>query len=391
MSPALTLIIASIVSLFSSFWIHPYILKLAKMKHITDDPDALRKFQKDPVPLLGGHAVFFGIMTGMLVAQCVLDCQSLFSVIIVSCLLLSFGSIDDILNLSPGARFFFEVLLALMLIYGGNLVIDDFHGLFGVNRIHPGIAVPLTILTFVGILNAINLIDGVDGLTSGFGIITCSFFCLIFCLGKDWCWAVLALVCAAALVPFFLHNVFGRKSHIYLGDGGTLLLGTLLAAFVIEILRHGSPVAQAATGWHKLCLIAMVLALLAQPVADCLRVMGWRIAKGLSPFNADRTHIHHLFLEARFSHLFTTFFILSFNLLVLGVWYLSYRLGADQGWQLFIVISMAVLVDFGFYTWMALARKEKSRTYHRFVWIGLHSHYARTGFWKHMRRLMDGE
>ena len=389
MSPQLTLLIASVVSFFISLWIHPYILKLAKMKNITDVPDK-RKLQKEPVPVMGGHAVLFGILAGLLVAQCALDCQPLLSVVIASGMMLYLGSLDDILNLSPAARFCSEIVLAIMLIYGGGLIIDDFHGLFGIHQINHTIAVPLTVLTFVGIVNAINLIDGVDGLSSGFGIMTCGFFCVIFGLSEDWCWAVLALITATALLPFFLHNVFGSKSHIYIGDGGTLLLGTYLAAFVIEVLRHDSPVAQTATGWHGLCLIAMVLALLAEPIADCLRVMGWRVVKGLSPFHADRTHMHHLFIEARFSHLFTTFFILVFNLLVLGVWYLSYWLGADQGWQLLIVIGMAVLVDFGFYYWMSFERKENSRAYRHFVWFGIHTHFKRTGFWKRMRRLMDG-
>ena len=391
MNPALTLIIATFVSFAASFWIHPYVLKLAKLKHITDDPDGRRKFQRAPVPLMGGHAVIFGVLSGLLVAQCFLDCRDLFSAVLVACLLFRIGALDDIINMSPGSRFLIEILLSLVLIFGGNLVIDDFHGLFGIHRIPLGIAIPLTIVTFVGILNAINLIDGVDGLSSGFGIMTCTFFCIIFCLSGDWSWAVLTLVCAGALVPFFLHNVFGSKSHIYLGDGGTLLIGSVLACFVIEVLRHDSPVARMITHWHGVCLIAMVLALLAEPIADCLRVMGWRIAKGLSPFRPDRTHMHQLFIEARFSHLVTTFFILGFNLLVLGVWYLSYHLGASFGWQLLIVIGMATLVDYGFYTWMARQRKINSHTYRRFVWIGLHTHLARTGFWRRMRTLLDHE
>ena len=87
MSPLLTLLIASVVSFVTSLWIHPYILKLAKMKNITDAPDK-RKLQKEPVPVMGGHAVLFGILAGLLVAQCALDCQPLLTVVIASGMML---------------------------------------------------------------------------------------------------------------------------------------------------------------------------------------------------------------------------------------------------------------------------------------------------------------
>ena len=387
LNPNWTALIAFVCAFAACLWIHPYILTLAKIKHITDDPDE-RKLQHEPVPVLGGIAVLFGILTGTLIAHCFFDCRELLVAILAGGMMLYLGSIDDSLSLSPGIRFAFEIVLTLLLISCG-MIIDDFHGLFGIHRISRWIAVPLTVVAVVGIINAINLIDGVDGLSSGLCITVCIIYCIIFAKVGDWPWAVLALVCAGALFPFFLHNIFGRTTHIYIGDGGTLLMGLMLSCFVIEVLRSGSPASQLADQNTGLCLVAMVLATLSEPVFDCLRVMGWRMAKGLSPFMPDKTHLHHLFIEARFSHVFTSLFIILFNLLVFGVWYLSYKLGLRQGVQGLIVICMAALVTFGFYAFMAGHRKRNTRFYRHFVWFGLHTHLKRTGFWIWMRNLMD--
>ena len=388
MAPAWVIIISAVVAFAATLWIHPYVLELAKRKHITDDPDA-RKLQRSPVPVLGGLAVFFGILTGLLAALCLFDCCELFFILLAGGIMLFIGSVDDILGLSPGIRFAVEILISLLIIFGGHFVIDDFHGVLNIHQISPWVAVPLTVLTIVGIVNAINLIDGVDGLCSGFCIVASILFGCVFASSGDWSWALLAFICAGALFPFFLHNVFGSKSHIYIGDGGTLLMGTILAAFVIAVLHSGSHASQLLVARPGLSLIAMVLAFLAEPVADCLRVMGWRLAKGLSPFKPDRTHLHHLFIDARFSHLFTTFAIIAFNLIVVGVWYLSYRLGVGKGWQVAVVIVMGLIVTQGFYAWMATERKKDSRTYRRFVWVGIHTHFKRSGFWRRMRNLMD--
>lgn len=387
MNPVLVSIFSAVIAFGVSLWTHPYILQLAKIKHITDDPNA-RKLQDSPVPVMGGIVVGFAILAGVLFARCFISCTGILPALLSGILMLNIGFIDDTISLSKRVRFGVEIILSLLLI-GNGFLIQDLHGLFGIHRISLAFAIPLTMLTTIGVINAINLIDGVDGLCSGFCILACSCFFVIFATGGNWCWAILALVSALASVPFLLHNVFGRETHIYFGDSGTLMMGTLLSCFIMEILRNSTFSAGLTARFPSLSLVALVMAILAEPVTDCLRVMGWRMAKGLSPFHADRTHQHHLFIDARFSHPVTSLTIILTDMMIILAWFFAWRLGASQGVQFLVVVLLSFGLFGGFYLWMSIGRKKNSRNYRRFVWLGIHSHFKRTGFWRRMRTAMD--
>ena len=158
-----------VVALVSTWWIFKKVLRIALMKNIVDNPDA-RKLQKVPVPVLGGPAVFFGIVVSMTAAGLFFDTPSYFAILGVLVVMLYVGVMDDILSLSPVMRFIVEILAVLMLIFCNDYSLNDFHGLWGIGEIPGYVAVPLTVFACVGILNAINLIDGVNGLSSGYCI-----------------------------------------------------------------------------------------------------------------------------------------------------------------------------------------------------------------------------
>lgn len=166
------------ISLFLVGWIHPRLVKIALLKNIVDNPDA-RKLQRTPVPVLGGVAVFFGIVIGIASMSALVNCSGLLIVIMSMMAMLYTGTMDDILNLSPALRFLIEIIVVLLLIFVGGYSINDFHGLWGVGEISCWLAVPLTIFASVGIINAINLMDGVNGLSSGFALwpVSCSVLC----------------------------------------------------------------------------------------------------------------------------------------------------------------------------------------------------------------------
>ena len=153
------------------------------------------------------------------------------------------GTMDDILNLSPSLRFLIEIVVVLLLVFVGGYCINDFRGLWGIGPISSWYAVPLTVFATVGIINAINLMDGVNGLSSGYCIMACTIFGILFHLAGEEVMTILAVVSVGALIPFFLHNVFGKSSKMFIGDGGTLVMGTVMSVFVIAILQSGSRVA----------------------------------------------------------------------------------------------------------------------------------------------------
>lgn len=374
------------ISLCATWWIFKKVLKIAKIKNIVDNPDA-RKLQRVPVPVLGGIAVFFGIVVALTASRLMLESTTLFSITGVMVIMLYVGTMDDILSLSPLKRFMVEIAVVLLLVYGNGYCLDNFHGLWGITSIPKYLAVPLTVFACVGIINAINLIDGVNGLSSGYCIIACSLFGASFILAKDVEAASLAVLCVGALIPFFCHNVFGNKSKMFIGDGGTLMMGTVMSVFVLGALNGNSPLAEKVG--PNFGLVPFTLAILVIPVFDTLRVMISRILRKTSPFHPDKTHLHHLLFDLHFSHLGTTCVELSINLFVVAAWYLSYRLGASIDLQLYIVIALGLLITFGFYKFARTQEKKQTKLYLALIHIAGKTHVSRKRWFDSFRKILD--
>ncbi|MDE5730426.1 MAG: undecaprenyl/decaprenyl-phosphate alpha-N-acetylglucosaminyl 1-phosphate transferase [Alistipes sp.] len=360
--------------------------KIAILKNITDNPDA-RKLQKVPVPCLGGVAVFFGIIMALLIAGVEFEASKMFTIVCAFTLMLYIGTMDDILSLSPLFRLFMEVLILSLLIYGGSGYIDDFHGLWGIYSIPDWIAVPLTIFACVGIINAINLIDGVNGLCSGYCIMACIAFGVVAIWSGDQKSASFATIFTGALIPFFLHNVFGKKSKMFLGDGGSLLMGTIIAYFIISMLKSDSQLSFVANG--NFGFIPFVLAVLAIPVFDTLRVMTSRMLRGTSPFSPDKTHLHHMLFRLHFSHIGTTLTEILSNMLIFVVWFACWHLGASVEVQLYAVVSLGFLATFGFYWYGMSLEKHQGRGWRILTRIGDRTHVGHTKWFGRCTRLLD--
>ena len=111
--------------------------------------------------------------------------------------------------------------------------IDSFHGFLGIHEISLWVGIPLTLVAGVGIINAINMIDGIDGYSSGHGIMACSCFAVLFFITGQRVWTSLAVIVEGALIPFFMHNVFGSRSKMFIGDSGTMMIGFLMTIFIL--------------------------------------------------------------------------------------------------------------------------------------------------------------
>lgn len=379
-------LIQFMVSMISTWWIFRHTLKIAKLKNIVDNPEA-RKLQRVPVPVLGGVAIFFGMTVALVCSGLMFKASTLFAIMGVMVIMLYIGTIDDILSLSPYLRFLIEIIVVLALIYCNNYSLNDFHGLWGIEAITQWVAVPLTIFACVGIINAINLIDGVNGLSSGYCICSCAIFAGMFIWADDKEAASLATVSVGALIPFFCHNVFGKKSKMFIGDGGTLLMGTIISTFVIGALDANSPLAEKVG--PDFGMIPFTLAVLAIPIFDTLRVMVMRMVRGKSPFSPDKTHLHHLFLDLGFSHIGTTITEILSNLLVVLIWWISYKAGASIDCQLYTVIGLGILVTFGFYKFARIQIKKETNIYHILKRIGSWTHIGHTKGYEVWRNLLD--
>ena len=376
-----------VVALLASAWVFPLVLKISLIKNIVDNPDA-RKLQRVPVPVLGGMAVVFGIIVALCVCQLLVDCSSLYVVVLAMVFMQFIGTMDDILDISSTVRFALEILVALMIVFTCHYSLDNLHGLWGVFELSLGVSLPLTILTVVGIMNAINLIDGVDGYSSGYCVMACVVFGTFFYLVGDMPMTMLAIVCMASLIPFFFHNVFGRKSKMFIGDGGTMLMGCVMGVFVLNMLKSDSLGVD--YFGSDFGLVPFSLAVLSIPVFDTVRVMMMRILRGTSPFYADKTHLHHMFIELGFSHIGTTVCILTFNSLVILGWSVSYKCGSSIDVQLYVVIALAMLATVGFYYGMRLCGKMGYAPYRLMQRLGKMTHVERTGIFAWLQKILDG-
>lgn len=376
-----------VVSLLVETWIFPKILRIALLKNIVDNPDA-RKLQRRPIPVLGGVAVMFGILVSLSISGLFFDCSSLFTIVLAMLIMLYLGTIDDIVELSPRMRFMIEILVALMIMYTCGYSLNDLHHLWGVTSLPNYVSIPLSVVTIVGITNAINLIDGVDGYSSGYCIMTCCIFGLFFYLSGDMPMVMLAVVCVASLIPFFFHNVFGRTTKMFIGDGGTLVMGVVMSTFVLNVLKSDTMCLHY-SDWG-IGLVPFTLSVLSIPVFDTVRVMSMRMLRGTSPFNPDKTHLHHLFIEMGFSHIGTTISILTLNCLVILGWYVSYKLGCSIDCQLYIVIALAMLVTVVLYYGMHYCARHNWAVYRLMKWLGEASHIERKGVFLWLQRMMDG-
>lgn len=379
------LIIPFLVAFIATLWIHPKILKIAIIKNLVDNPDA-RKLQRRPTPVMGGLAVFFGLLIGMCSSQLITK-DYMFIYLAAMSIMLYTGTIDDILDLSPKLRFAIEIAVVTLLMVITSHSVNNFFGLWGVYAIPIWCAIPLTIVAAVGIINAINLIDGVNGLSTGFCVMACSLFAILFVLSNNIPMAIIAMSAAGAIIPFFLHNVFGNNTRMFIGDGGALVMGIIMSIFIMNILCANSLSSELAD--KNIGLIPFCLAVLSVPVFDTLRVMSMRIIRGTSPFNADKTHLHHLFIDLGFSHIGTTFSILSLNTFVVLCWLVSYLLGASVDVQLYVVLIFSILITFVFYRFIRVQIRKNTRIYKILHSISKFSHFEKKNFWKKLETLID--
>lgn len=388
-----------VVSLLAVRWVYFKILKIAKEKNLVDNPDA-RKLQKVPVPVVGGLAVFFGLLFGLL---CGITMMNLFAgdigmfsgivsvnrllpIVLGMSIMLYVGCMDDIMGLSPKARFLIEILVILGLIYSSGISVDSLHGLWGIDEIPSVVAVPLTIFAGVGIINAINMVDGVNGLSSGL-CITCSmlFGLQFFCIG-DYVNAVLAFSIASSLFLFFIHNVFGNQSRMFIGDAGTMVMGVLMTWFVMCSMHD------AGRGMiidYAYCPTAMVVAILSVPVADTLRVMTMRVFHGKSPFSPDKTHLHHAFVGIGVSHSITALSEILIDVAVVAIWYLSVRLGAPLHCQLYTVVLVAAILVWGTYAFLVHEQNSNSRIARWLRGFSPKTHLGYTEWWQRLTYRLD--
>ena len=314
----------------------PPIISLIKKYHLYDIPNA-RKEHASPIPTMGGIAIIAGMITALFLwfpfSNQVAQISFFFSITV----LFGLGIMDDLKDLSAKYKFIVQLGLAALIALSG-IRITSFEGLLGINELPLMAQYTFTILAIAGITNAFNLIDGIDGLAGGLGFMSLVTLGMFLTMSGDANTAMIAFALAGGILAFLYFNF--NPAKIFMGDTGSLVLGFVVAVLCIRLMQVNVFVANPVLPHAPLFVLGVVFI----PVFDTLRVFAVRIWKGRSPFQADRTHIHHLLTNAGFSHGFAAKIIcLLHGFILIEVYWLR---GLQQEFILLILVTFMLLITF---------------------------------------------
>ena len=341
----LLLLSGYLISVSLGMVIIPRILVISHKKRLYDVPDS-RKVHTTPVPRLGGLSFFPVILMSMFLVIGFrlyfwdMDTSSLsFNMLyeylflfVGMTLLYLVGVCDDLVGVGYRYKFAVQIAAALLLVLSGNWF-DSFGGLFGIYSVPAWMGMPFTVFIVVYITNAINLIDGIDGLASGLCCIALSVLSVIFFLRGQYVYALLAICTLGILMPFWCYNVFGnanRGHKLFMGDAGSLTLGYVISFLIIHmsVTNEVSP-----TLSNPYMVIAFSTVLV--PLLDVIRVVLHRLREHKNPFLPDKNHFHHKLLR-------TGMRVRMVMVTILGIAVSFIGLNAWLAWQMNITFLLGI-------------------------------------------------
>lgn len=328
-SLTLTSLFAFILALAISFACTPAVRMLAIKIKAVDVPKDNRRMHKVPIPRMGGLAIFAGFLVSVLFF--VPLGTEFRSILIGALILVVLGIIDDIVALKPKTKFAGQIIAALIPALSGVSI----HGI--VNPFVPGqystlgiFSIPLTVIWIVGITNAVNFIDGLDGLACGVSAIaTVTMFIIAVLFGEIYI-ALMMAALAGACLGFLPYNM--NPAKIFMGDTGSMFLGYILATVSIQGLFK----------FYAVISFAVPFILLGLPIFDTGFAIVRRLLKGQSPLQADRGHVHHRLIDLGFDQKQSVAILYTFSALM-G---LTAVILARTNESKLIILAIAVLVCF---------------------------------------------
>lgn len=321
-----TIVLAFLWALLVSIYAVPSIRHVAHKKNLLDQPNH-RTIHEMLTPRLGGIAIFAGFISSLTIFG---NIESGVQQLIAGCFIIFFvGVKDDLVNVSVFKKFFLQLLATSIVVFMTDIRISGFQGLFGIYEIDPNLSYPLTFIIMIGLTNAINLIDGLDGLAGSIVVTIALSFGTYFFLSGDMAFTFVAFALAGSVIGFLRYNMF--KASIFMGDTGSLVCGFIIATMAIYFVES-----RVYTSGPAIAIGILII-----PIFDTLRVFVLRMFKGVSPFHPDKNHIHHKLLSYGMSQLSVVFILVSLNLLIISIVSYFNELGNTY---LFLGMTMILLV-----------------------------------------------
>lgn len=297
----------------------PQIIMVATKKRLYDTPDNDRKIHLRVIPNLGGIGIFFGFIT----TACLFISPEAFPrwnyIIAASLLLFLVGIADDLISLSPSKKFLTQFVAAFIVVCVADIRLESLHGILGVYGDLPyWWSAIFSIVGVIFITNAYNLIDGIDGLAGSIGVLsTLTLGITLAGFGHPGA-ACLSFSLLGGIVGFLRYNISPAK--IFMGDTGSLLIGFIISLLcIMSVNNYNGQSAYATIITSPASTLVIGLSVLFIPVFDTFRVFTTRLIKGVSPFKADRTHLHHYMLDMGFTHTDTVIVLIVANILIITV------------------------------------------------------------------------
>lgn len=344
------IILSAITAFLLTYFAIPSIINIAKVKKLVDMPDD-RRSHKVATPSLGGIGIFAGLLFSIILwtpFALIGDLQYFLCSAIVIFLI---GAKDDIVPTEPWKKLVGQLLAAAILVFKSNVKISSMYGIFGVYELPDWLAIGFSLFIILVIINAFNLIDGVNGLAGSIGtLITVTLGMWFFMVDRVEL-SLVAFSLTGALIAFLKYNF--SPARIFMGDTGSLLIGLVCAVLVLKFIEFHREAP--ASSYALLSAPAIAIALLIYPLYDTLRAFTLRIIEGKSPFSADRKHIHHMLLDLGMTHMQVTFTLLGFSIMILSLAVWMQKLGSLT----LILIILGICVLFSSLLKLMLTQKNK--------------------------------
>lgn len=311
------LIVGFIFSFLITYISIPTIIKISRRKNLMDEPGA-RSSHLRKIPNLGGIAIFFSL--GVCAPVFAYELFDRYKFLFASFIILFFvGVMDDIMVLRAYKKLLAQILVSALMVVGSDVRIRSLFGVFGVYEINYYTSVFFSILTFIILINAFNLIDGIDGLAGSYTIATSALFGIsFFRLGsKNDPLVILCAILIAASLGFLIYNLSNKRStKIFMGDTGSMILGFLLAftgiSFIEIFIAKRDEVF-----YHLQSAPVIAVAILILPIIDTLTVIITRIYHKKSVLSPDKNHIHHKLLNLGLTHRRSTAYIIFYYFVII--------------------------------------------------------------------------
>ena len=299
-----------LISIVSMLVLVPLLIKYSSLLKLVDQPNG-RKVHIKPIPAIGGLSIFLSFIITAFVFSTLHKVLATYTILFGTMFILMItGVLDDRINLSPKLRLLIQIVSALLIAHSG-IRIDSLCGLFGVHSIPLIAQYLITVFIITGITNAFNLLDGIDGLLGFLSIVLLVVLAILSFFSQLYLVLLFIIPLISALLIFIKFN--WKPAKIFLGDGGSLMLGFFMTVIAIHILTNAYTVHPKYI--HQ--FLSQITALFMLPVIDTLRVFYSRVKKGNSPFSADKNHIHHWFVKQHLTHNLAVKRIVAFQVILL--------------------------------------------------------------------------